>query len=224
MKAADLPKRSAVQKPSHVVTLGPRSFSSRWGGRPTAPLAMGLRIASAEERLQASTEATARTDRTLPELTARLGESRTEDPCWAATFQVSWIHYLLGMVLTSPNDVNAPLWAEQDGSLLLCEVEPHEAGDAALTSTRFTDEAIARLWDEYEALSISQSEVWPEATRDELKKLGTRLADGSFFAGLDDAAKAGDEEAEQVAAQIRRLLAYTIHLRRNGRQTAPRPT
>jgi hypothetical protein len=138
---------------------------------------------------------------------------------------VCWIHYLLGYVLCSPRDTNAPLFAVQveganiqDGTLMLCDVEPHEPGDPAVVSLRFSDEGIARLWDEYDALCIRQSPVWPEATPEELSRLGARLADGSFFAGLD-AAK-DDPDAAHAAAQLRRLAHYMIHLRASGRERA----
>lgn len=209
-KAADI---RLIQKPPHTFELPPRAFSSRWAGRPTTALLVGLRIASAEERLLAATEATERADRLLP------GRDHA-DRRWAATYEVSWIHYLLGHVLTSPNDVNAPLWAVQDGTLLLCEQEPHAPGDSAVVSMRFSDEGIARVWDEYDALCIRESPVWPEATDDEVKRLGARLVDGSFFEGLD--AAADNPEAKHVAAQLRRLLHYVVHLRGHGRESAVR--
>ncbi len=215
MKAANLP--SARTPPPCRLTLGPKSFSSRWADRPAAAIEVGLRIASADEQLLASTEAVARTDRILPSRTPK-------DPQWAATYEVCWIHYLLGMVLCSPADVNAPLWAAQDGSLLLCEKEPHEPGDAALVSLRFSDSGIARLWDEYDALVIAENVVWPEASADEVRKLGESLASGAFFAGLDTAAAAGNSEARHIGRQLRRLVHYVVHLRSTGRGRATRPT
>jgi hypothetical protein len=199
-----------------VLTLGPKSFSSRWADRPAGAIQVGLRIASADEQLVASTEAVARTDRLLPTRTP-------QDRQWAATYEVCWIHYLLGMVLTSPADVNAPLWAAQDGSLLLCEKEPHEPGDSVLVSMRFSDSGIARLWDEYDALVISENVIWPEAGTEEVRKLGESLASGAFFAGLDKAAAEGNADAHHVGRQLRRLLHYVVHLRTNGRGRATRP-
>lgn len=210
MKAADIQMAGA---PPHVLTLGPKSFSSRWKGRPTEPVRIGLRIASAEERVSAGAQATARACVLLPRVPA-------SDPRWKATFEVCWIHYLLGMVLTSPNDVNAPWSDAQDGTVMLADADPADGGDAAAVSTWFTDEGIARLWDEYEALTIKHSEVWPELPPDAAKRLGNRLADGSFFADLDTAATAGNGEAREVAAQLRRLLSYVVDLRTNGRQSA----
>jgi hypothetical protein len=205
-----------VQKPPRVITLGPRSFSSRWAGRPTGSIEVGLRIASADEQLRAASEATERTKLLLPSLAHG-------DPCWAATYEVCWVHYLLGMVMTSPADVNAPLWPAQDGSLLLCEQEPHVPGDPPVTSLRFSDSGIARLLDEYDALCIADSAVWPEAAPAEIQKLGARLADGSFFADLDAAAKGGNHEARHVAAQLRRLIHYVVHIRTHGLER-PTPT
>lgn len=212
-KAAQITLR---EKP-YTITLPPSAFSTRWNGRPKEPYPVGLRVASAEERILASTEATARTDRLLPDIVRRSGD-RTQDPSWAATYEVCWIHYLLGYVLCSPRDTNAPLWAAQDGTLMLFDTESPAPGDAAVTSSRFSDEGIARLWDEYDALCIRQSPVWPEATPEELSRLGARLADGSFFAALD-AAK-DDPDAAHVAAQLRRLAHYMIHLRASGRERA----
>lgn len=210
MKAADL---KLASEPPRVLTLGPRAFSSRWKGRPTEPVRIGLRIASAEERLSAGAQATARACTLLPRIPAT-------DVRWKATFEVCWIHYLLGMVMTSPGDVNAPWSDAQDGTVMLADADPSEGGPAAAVSTWFTDEGIARLWDEYEALTIKHSEVWPELPPDAVKRLGERLADGSFFANLDAAAREGNGEARDVAAQLRRLLSYVVDLRTNGRQSA----
>lgn len=214
MKAADV---KLVQKPPRVFTLGPRSWSTRWTGRPTGPVDMGLRIASADERLRAASEAAERTKLLLPSFSP--GE-----PCWDATYQVCWIHYLLGMVMTSPADVNAPFWAAQDGSLLLCEQEPHELGAPPVTSLRFSDDGLARIWDEYDALCIAHSPIWPEVSAVEAQKLGARLADGTFFADVDSASKAGNAEARHVGAQLRRLLQYVIHVRTHGLERDLPPT
>jgi len=196
LKAADL---KLAGEPPRVLTLGPKSFSSRWKGRPTEPVRIGLRIASAEELLSAATQATSRTCTLLPRLPVT-------DPRWKATYDVCRVPYLLGMVMTSPGDVNAPWSHAQDGTVMLADAEPDEPGDAAAVSTWFTDEGVTRLWDEYEALTISRSEVWPELRGEALQRLAERLADGSFFVGLD----AG------IAAQVRRLLAYVVDLRTTG--------
>jgi len=211
VKAADL--KFAPGAPPRVLTLSPKSFSSRWKGAPTEPVRIGLRIASAEERGQAAAEATNRACVLLPRLPV-------SDPRWKATYEVCWIHYLLGLVLTSPNDVNAPWSDAQDGTVMLADAAPGENGDSAAVSTWFTDEGLARLWDEYEALCISRSEVWPELRGEAVQRLGERLADGSFFADLDAAASAGNAEAREVGAQLRRLLAYVVDLRTHGRQSA----
>jgi hypothetical protein len=201
-------------EPPWKLTLGPKSFSARWKDRPTGPLQIGLRVASAEERLLVGVEATARADLLLP-------GRHPEDPRWKATYDVCWIHYLLGHVLTSPRDANAPLWATQDGTLMLCEKEPHEPGDSAVVSARFTDTGLARLWDEYEALELRLSEVWPEISAEDAKKLGVRLVDGSFFEGLDSAAKSGNAVAGQAAQQLRRLLSHVVDIRTHGPRGAP---
>lgn len=198
-----------VSEPPWVFTLGTKSFSARWKDRPTDPIRVGMRIASAEERLLVGVEATARADLLLP------GRS-PDDPRWKATFDVCWIHYLLGHVLTSPKDANAPLFAEQDGTLMLYVKEPHEPGDTPVVSARFTDDGLARLWDEYSALEIRMSEVWPELPAADVAKLGARLVDGSFFDGLDAAAKTGNTQAAQAATQIRRLLSHVVDIRTNG--------
>lgn len=213
MKAADL---KLATEPPHTLTLGPRSFVETWGGRPTSPIKAGMRLASADERLRIAAEATARADLLLP------GRS-PNDPRWKALYDVAWIHYLLGTVLTHPANVNAPLWGtgpeaahlgEQDGTMMLRAGT--KEGDPTLASTRFTDDGLARLWDEYEALSIRTSEVWPELSTEDVQKLGTRFVDGSFFDGLDAAAKSGNTDARLAAAQLRRLLSYVVFLRTNG--------
>jgi hypothetical protein len=213
MRAAQIRYRP---EPAGLVTLGQKSLSSRWTpehGRPAGSLQMGLRIASANEKLVASTSAVSFADRLLP------GRDPS-DRRWAATYHVCWIHYLLGVVMCSPNDANAPLWAAQDGALLLA-VE--NEGDAAVVSLRFSDAGLARLLDEYEALEISHSEVWPEISASDAKKLGQHLADDTFFAGLDEAARGGNGEAKHVAAQLRRLFGYVVHLRTHGRERAQKP-
>ena len=170
---------------------------------------MGLRVASADEQLRAAAEAVERTKLLLP-------SCGPDDPAWAATYEVCRVHYLLGMVMTSAADVNAPFWARQDGSLLLCEQDPAAPGDPPVTSLRFSDAGIARLWDEYDALCLADSPVWPEASAAELQKLGVRLADGTFLGELDAAGQAGNTEARHVAAQLRRLCHYVVHLRTHG--------
>jgi D-alanyl-D-alanine dipeptidase len=72
------------------------------------------------------------------------------------------------------------------------------------------------LWDEYSALEIRMSEVWPELPAADVAKLGARLVDGSFFDGLDAAAKTGNTQAAQAATQIRRLLSHVVDIRTNG--------
>jgi hypothetical protein len=104
---------------------------------------------------------------------------------------------------------------------MLCEKEPHEPGDSAVVSARFTDTGLARLWDEYEALELRLSEVWPEISAEDAKKLGVRLVDGSFFEGLDSAAKSGNAVAGQAAQQLRRLLSHVVDIRTHGPRGAP---
>jgi len=220
MKAAQVRYKP---EPAGVVTLGQKSLSSRWTpdhGRPSGPLQIGLRIASAFEKLEASTSAVSFTDRLLP-------DRDPSDRRWAATYEVCWIHYLLGVVMCSPNDANLPPWTDRDGApaeidgRMMLAVEDN--GDAAVVSLRFSDAGLARLMDEYEALEIGNSEVWPEISADAAKKLGHHLAEGTFFAGLDDAARAGNTEAKHAAAELRRLLGYVVHLRTHGRERAQKP-
>jgi hypothetical protein len=219
MKASDI---KLAPEPPHTFTLGPRSFVATWSGRPTGPLKVGMRLASGDEQHRIAAEATARADLLLP-------KRSHEDPRWMTIYDVARIHYLLGTVLTHPTNVNAPLWGtapdaahvgEQDGTMMMREAGAKE-GDPSLVSTRFTDDGLARLMDEYDALAIRTSEVWPELSAEDVRKLGARLEDGSFFDGLDVAAKSGNTDARLAAAQLRRLLSYVVQLRTYGPRGTP---
>jgi hypothetical protein len=213
MKARDL---KLIQKPPVTFALGPKCFSSRWSGRPTEVVHMGLRLASAEEHLRSATDATLRVDRLLSD--PRVSKYEHDDERWMAVYEVCRIHFLLGRVMTSPADVNAPFWAQQDGSVLIRDNESTDPSDPPIVSMRFTDHGIARILDEYEALVISSSPVWPPSDDEELGKLGVRLAAGSFLSDLTIAAKEGNAEAGHIEAQIRRLFHRIIHLRSHGRE------
>jgi hypothetical protein len=189
MKAKDV---AVDRKPFVVVPLGPRNFSSRWVGRPSEVVHVGLRLASADEKLTSALEADARTALFLP-------NADHSHHLWAQTHYVCWVHYVLGHVMTSAQDSSAPFWQQQDGSLLLCDREPHEPGACPAVSTRLSDAGVARLWDEYEALEVRCSEVWPELRGEELDAFADRLRDGSFLGGLD---------GDRTRAQARRLLHY----------------
>lgn len=213
MKASQL---KFSEKPPVVVALGPRCFSSRWTNRPKELVHIGLRIASADEQLRAATEATTRADRLLTD--PRVSKYGHDDERWQAVYEVCRLHYLLGYIMTSAQDVNAPFWAQQFGDILMCEQEVSEAGGLPIVSARFTDAGLERLFDEYDALCIASSPVWPPASDDELKRLGARLVDGSFLEGLTSAAKEGNSEAAHVEMQIRRFLHRVVHLRSVGRE------
>lgn len=205
MKAADAYK---VELPPHVVTLPPSAFVATWAARPVEPYQIGLRLASAAEHIQIAAEATVRTNR----LMHGMGPG---DPRWMAVYEVCRIHYLLGLVMTAPDDVRCPRWTFQDGTLVLHDKQGEpKPGELPVVSTRFSDEGVARMADEYEALSIRLSPTWERATNDELQRLGARLVDGSFMRDLDEAQ--ADAEVMGINAQIRRLFSYVIHLRGHG--------
>lgn len=205
MKAADAYK---VQPPPHVVTLPPTAFVVTWAARPVEPYDIGLRLASAAEHIQIAAEATVRTNRLMHDM-------GPGDPRWMAVYEVCRIHYLLGLVMTAPDDVMVPRWRTQDGSLVLLDRQGEaKPGEMPVVSVRFSDEGVARMADEYEALSLRLSPTWERATDDELQRLGERLVDGSFMRGLEEAK--ADAEVMGINAQIRRLFSYIIHLRGHG--------
>ena len=208
MKAADIKPST---KPPRVFTLAPRCFSEGWRSRPKDPLRVGMRVASADERLLAHTRAVKKADELLKGVPH-------EDAEWQKAYDIIRFHVLLSYTLTDPDDVTRPLWATQEGQLMDFQRAP--LGTASI-SPRLSVEGIDRVYMELEILTVTVTSkaLWQPLPDAAARTMGEALAGGSFFStisngeGPDDTA---EERRKGVEMQIRRLLTYVEHLRATG--------
>lgn len=214
MRASDLEKDLRAAPP-HTFVLPPSAWATEWAGRPTEPVTVGLRRISAATRMQANGDAIKRADRAMPE-----HRRDQADPVWRRTFDVAFLHYLIGYALCHPADVNRPLWQDQDGQLTIEERRTAQPGDIPLVSRRFTDEGLLRCYDELE-ICERRAGVGARVAKDgELRRLGATLADGSMLAALRDV---NSEETRAVEGHLRVLLGQVLDLVERGRET-PHPS
>ncbi len=209
-KAAD--HQAPTKTPPMHVLLRPSCFSERWENRPTETVKVGMRRATADELLTAHIEAAAKANEYHP------GEDRA-DAIWQTTYQVIRFHYVLGYVLTDPDDVtDVPmLWSFQDGSIM---ISPSPTGGSAI-SRFFTSEGLGRLHDALELLTLDNNPTWPLATNTQIEGLADQLDDGTFFATIAPGAGPDDPNAQEerracVERQSRRLFGYIRHLHDTG--------
>jgi hypothetical protein len=217
VKASDK-ERELRTAPPHTFDLGPGAWATRWEGRPLEPLKVGLRRVSAHDRSAANVQAIARADRAFEKLPHRRGE---HDPLWLKTWEIAFVHYLIGYALCHPQDVSKNMWPDQDGdmSLVAREDQDGKPGAIPLVSRRFSDAGIVRCYDELEVLE-RMSGVQRRSARDgELMRFGAELASGSILAALRETPS---EDARAVEAHLRVLLAQAIDLVSAGRE-APHP-
>ena len=217
MKAADIALRTA---PPHTFDLGPGAWATSWEQRPVAPITVGLRRVCGHERSQANVEAIARADRAFKAkgLDARCHDG---DPLWLRTWEMAFIHYLLGYALCHPQDVTRGMWPDQDGDMLLVDPDDREGkpGDIPIVSRRFSDAGIVRCYDELEILERKSEVNRRRALDGEVRRFGAELADGSLLAALR---AHPSDDARAVDAHLRILLAQAIDLVSTGRET-PHP-
>lgn len=216
MKAADMTALKGPQPtpPPHTFVLGPGAFTDLWLGRPTKPIGVGMRRIPAENRILCDKEAIARADNLMPP-----SRRHPEDPMWQRIYEISFIHYLIGFSLCNPQDVVRDLWPAQDGRTMVTEVENAKPGECPIASARFTEQGIARCFDEMDILARLDPVGRRMATNEDLIKLGAVLADGTFFARLR-AADTG--EAHAVGEHVRMLGGAMLDVMENGRE-APLP-
>lgn len=98
---------------------------------------------------------------------------------------------------------------------MLMEVDALGLDPCPIASARFTDEGIARIFDEMDILSRTDPVGRRMALDEELLRLGRVLADGSFFARLTAANTA---EAVAVGQHIRMLAGGILDLMEHGRE------
>lgn len=204
--------------PPRAFVLGPSAFTERWRFRPTAPIQVGLRRISAEDRVHAHVKAIERADRMMP-----ADRRSPEDSLWQKVYEITLVHYVLGFALCNAGDVTRPLWEAPDGHSLnggeqmLTDLsdEEIEFGTAPVASARFTDDGIARCLDELDILARKDPVTMRRASDADLVRAGAALADGSFFARL----KAADtEETRAVGEHIRMLTGAILDLMERGRE------
>lgn len=206
-KAADLnPKRP----PPRQFIMPPDAWSDRWEGRPTKPIPVGMRRISAEDRLRCHVEAIKRADNLMPE-----HRRSPDDLQWQKVYEITLIHYILGLALCNSVDVDMPLWPAQDGSIMLYDNPKAGPGSAPILSERFSDLGIERCLDELDILARTDPVLGRRASDQDLRRIGQALADGSFFARL----KAVDnEDTRAVAAHLRMLFGGALELMERGRE------
>lgn len=218
MKASDK-ERELRTAPPHTFELGPGAWATRWEQRPLEPIRVGLRRVSAHDRSAANVQAIARADRAYERLPHHRGQHDSE---WLKTWEVAFIHYLLGFALCHPQDVNKAMWPDQDGDMSLVAREDNDGkpGGIPLVSRRFSDAGIVRCYDELETIE-RMSGVRKRSARDgEMAQFGAELADGSLLAALR---AHPSEDARAVEAHLRVLLAQAIDLVSTGRES-PHPS
>ncbi len=216
MKAADYAKQKVTQvtPPPHVFVLPASAFTDRWETRPKKPVPAGLIRVPAEDKVRCDAEAVRLADARLP-----AHRRHAEDPVWQRIYEVTFIHYLIGMSLTHPADCNKPLWPSQDGAAMLMDVEDRHMDGCPVASSRFTDDGIKLIFDNMDILARVDPVGRRMATDAELTQVGEALSDGSFFARLG---AANTSEARAVGEHLRMLAGAMLDLMERGRE-APLP-
>lgn len=214
MKAADVKKTAA---PAHVFTVGPAAFVETWTSRPKEPIRIGMRRASADEFLAASNTAVLKTDEHFPKLSH-------DDRMWDETYQIIFIHVLLGWLLVHPDDVTRPYWPADDGARWFS----FETSGKGAASNRFTREGIERLYSELEVLSVKGSVTWPEADDNDIEAMAKAIKAGTFFPSIsigDGVVVAEEAQANRasIERQIRQLFGYIMELHSTGLTARPGP-
>lgn len=224
-------------RPARVVTLPVSAFCEAWTKRPRGPFQVGLRRLSADEYLFAKGEAEKLAATLLPDVDRG-------DSDWLEAYEIIYFHQILACALTDPQDARKPLWeparggAQDAGSWLLRMPKVDSLGDLlikvrnpseVIAATRFTAEGFGRLFDEYTALRVTNSPLWPEAADGPLQDLGAMLADGALLAELECGARPGEpaiavEARHHLAAEVRRHLGFVIDMIDRGLAGPEAPT
>lgn len=220
MRAADK-EAELRQVPAHTFDLGPGAWATAWDARPLESIRVGLRRLSSQDRTAANIEAIARADRAFDKPALR-HRRHPDDPLWRETWEVAYIHYLLGYALCHPQDATRALWPDQDGHLMLVDVADRDGkpGGIPITSRRFSDAGLVRCYDELENVERLSGVLKRSARDGEIARLGAELADGSLLATLREHPS---PDARAVEAHARVLLAQVIDLVTNGRES-PHPS
>lgn len=224
MKASALRPHRA---PPRVVKLPPTCFVDSWSGRPTSPIPVGLRRASAGETELASKEAVRKTDELFPELIVR-----HHDPVWKAAYDTALLHILLSYTLTRPDDVDQPLWPKMDGAEWITRLNTSEGLTFArnpsgmAVSRRFTVQGLGRLYDEVNALAVLDNPLYPELDDEQVVDFFAGILDK--LADLEGPARADEQELDVdarhgTAAEARRMLGYLVSLVDEGMSRPPTP-
>lgn len=174
-----LPARAAPA----VVTLAPSAYADTWEGlRPSLPFAVGLRTISEDEVEKCRAEAARLAYECHPERQAgdAADEARRE------TYSDALVRLAVARAACSPDDV----------SRSYSEI-PDDWARHALTA-----DAVRRLWDALERLTVETSPTTPAASDEECAELATLLSTGSAWASCS---RAG-------AARARRLLAAALDI------------
>ena len=220
-------KERESRRPPHIFWLGPGAFTEAWSDRPREKIQVGMRRASADEYMSARAQAAKKTDELHPPLAGH-----HDHPTWQETYDVVMFHYLLGHVLTLPEDVTQKLWPHiQSGDMFMPGQVTPLGSD--VVSIRFSREGIDRLFFELEVLSVKDSPVRREASDEEIVEMAEAVEQKTFFSSIAlPPALPGKPEllpAEakhkraRVEQQLRKLLAYVIDIHADGYEGAAGP-
>jgi hypothetical protein len=177
------PPVKEVVKPDRICVVPPEVWAYNWKPRPTAEVAIGLRVIS-EREVQVGKSAASQymlkmygTDGHLP-----ISDIEKASEAWNDAF----LAYVVGRSACDPNDADKQYFTEaQDGA-----------------SKAFTSQGLKRIWDEYTLAARGTGERY-QIKEDELVTLARSLAGGAL-SGLEAEAQ---REVRKHLAWVYEMLA-----------------
>lgn len=145
-----------------VVTLKPSEWAHDYEGRPDGSVAFGVRVITDADVQTARAEAA----KLAIELHPEDGEGRLE------AYNDALLRWAVARGLCDPNDVTSP--------------HPYLPLPEDMVRVAFPQTTIRRLFDEIERLQIETSQIFPEATDDELGELAELLSVDAPFGDLPE--------------------------------------
>ncbi len=183
-EALERHRRSADDKPRPIPAprtyeLPLSAFSADWGGRPNGPLVIGLRI-PAEQDVQIISQEAARLA-----MEAYPGDPEKQNEAW----KTGMIRMLVCRAVCDPNDA-----AAAHPSFRLAD---------DMVPRALTGDAIKRIFDEVEKLTVETSPGFAEATDEMAFQLGALLVKQEAFEALQAASPVR-------AARVRRFVRFIL--------------
>jgi len=150
------------RKPARIVLVPPRAFADGWSGRPTEPIAVGLRLLSEAHVTGARAEASKQV------VAAFMGEDGTvsDHGAFNDAFNDALLGHLVAGALCDPNSTDAP--------------HPLFPLAADLVPLAFSPEGLRFLYDEIARLHHEASPLVPAITADGVVELVKLLQTGAY--------------------------------------------